>query len=162
TARADTAATPDERMLREAKVPIDGPGLLEFFRQRTVDAADETRLKTLVRQLGDDSFEKREEASRQLVAIGARALPILRQASTDSDIEVVRRAQECLRRIEQGTTSVVLSTAVHVLGQRKPPGAVEVLLAYLPSAEDESVAEEIRITLTALALRDGKPEPALV
>src|SRR5262249_4532219 len=38
----------------------------------------------------------------------------------------------------------------------------EVLLGYLPSAEDEIVAEAIRTALTQVAVRDGKTEPLLI
>src|SRR5262249_28874586 len=59
----------DEQVLKEAKVATDGPGLLEFFRKRTLDDAAEDKIKGLIRQLGDDAFEVREQASGQLVAI---------------------------------------------------------------------------------------------
>ena len=39
---------------------------------------------------------------------------------------------------------------------------METLLAYLPSAEDETVTAEVQLALAALASRDGKPEPAML
>jgi hypothetical protein len=45
---------------------------------------------------------------------------------------------------------------------RKPRGAAEVLLAYLPEAADDTVAGEVRAALAAVATVDGKPNPALV
>src|SRR5262249_59807718 len=45
---------------------------------------------------------------------------------------------------------------------RRPAGACEVLLGYLPHADDALVSDEVRAALAALALRDGQPEPALV
>ena len=44
----------------------------------------------------------------------------------------------------------------------KPGGTVSALLAFLPMADDEHVVETIEATLAAVALRDGKPDPALV
>src|SRR5262249_44724839 len=38
----------------------------------------------------------------------------------------------------------------------------EALLAYLPYAPDEGVAAAVRQALPAVAVRDGKPEPALL
>lgn len=152
----------DEALLRDAKIPTDGAGLIEFLRKRTVDSADKARLEALIVQLGDDSFAVREQASAQLVATGARAKPLLQKATTDPDIEVKRRAQDCMHRIDQGATSMVVSAAIRLLAQRKPAGAAEVLLTYLPSAEDDSVAEEVRGGLAVLALRDAKPEPAVL
>src|SRR5439155_15682197 len=131
--------------------------------KQTHVGADREKVRTLVRQLGDDSFEVREQASAELAAIGALARPLLEQALRDPDPEVVYRARDCLQRIkgEKGSNAPLLAAAARLLAARRPAGAAEVLLSYFPSA-DESVAEEIRTTLTALAVRDGKPEPVLV
>jgi WD40 repeat protein len=59
-------------------------------------------IRALIKQLGDDSFEKRESASKRLVAIGAPALDLLRQAVRDSrDAEVRQRAAQAVRAIER-------------------------------------------------------------
>ncbi len=161
-ARAADGPSRDEQALREAGIPTDGPGLLTFFRNRTIDAGDAGRLEKLVKQLGDDSFTARELASKQLVAVGARARKVLTEALKDPDVEISRRAQECLRLIEQGASATVVASAVHLLVQHKPAGTVEVLLNYLPSADDEMLAQEVRAALCDLAVRDGKAEPALL
>jgi hypothetical protein len=158
---ADPAAA-DEQLLGQAKLPTDGPGLVEYFKQRAASAADEGHIQALVKQLGDDLFEVREAASRQLVAIGARAIPALRKAVSDTDVEVVRRAEECLKHIDEGSSAVTVAAAVRVLAQKPAPGAAEALLNYLPAAESEAVVEEVRSALAALAVRDGKADPALV
>jgi hypothetical protein len=54
-----------------------------------------------------------------------------------------------------------MSAAIRLLGLRKPEGAAEVLLNYLPSADAE-VAREARAALFAMAMRHGKPDPVLV
>ncbi len=154
--------TPDENTLAQNMVPTDGPGLLAFVRRLVPDEKSETRLKKLVKQLGDDDFDAREEASRLLVAAGAPARPFLQEALKETDAEVLGRARKCLQQIDQGLTSVVTSAAVRVLAKRKPDGAAQALIEYVAVAEDENVAEEVRHALATLALRDGKPEPAVV
>jgi hypothetical protein len=162
SARGEEALAADEKALREAGIPTDGPGLLTFLCNRTIDASDADRLRKLVAQLGDDSFTVRELASRQLVGIGGGARKVLTEALKDPDVEVSRRAQECLKQIEQGASATLVASAVRVLAQRRPAGTVEVLLNYLPSADDEMLAQEVRAVLADLALRDGKADPALV
>jgi hypothetical protein len=159
-ARAGAAA--DEQELRQAGIATDGPGLLAFFRNRTVDGTDQERIRATIRRLGDDSFTAREQASRQLVALGPRARQALREAVKDPDVEIARRAQECLRQIEEGASAGVVAAAARLLAHRRPDGAAEALLNYLPSAEEEEVAAEVRAALGDLAVRDGKAEPALV
>jgi HEAT repeat protein len=154
---------PDERTLREAGVGTDGPALVQFFRGRLVTGADRDRIAALIKQLGDDSFEMRETASAQLVLIGAKAEPQLREAvKTAPDAEVKQRAEWCLQQIGKGGAGSVVAAAARLIGRRKPEGAAEVLLAYLPNADAEGVAEEVRNALAAVALRDGKADPALV
>jgi hypothetical protein len=159
----------DVSALKAVGIPTDGPGLATYFKRRTSTIADESHIKELVQRLGDDEFKVREEASRQLVMLGPRARPFLQVALKDSDPEIARRAQDCLDRIARGATSASLCAAVRVLALRSHAergnekfGAAAVLLEYLPSAEDERVAETIHQVLPDVAVRDGKAEPALV
>ncbi len=139
----------------------DGPALLAALRKRTLSAADRDRVRDLIRRLGHEDFAVREKATADLVALGTMALPLLQQARTSSDPEVARRADECLRRIEHDPAGRLPVAALRLLALRKPAGVVEALLAYLPCAEDESMAAEAQAVLAALAQRDGRPEPVL-
>ena len=159
---AGPPADADEAALKAAGIPTDGPGLASYFKKRTTTVANAERIKELVRRLGDDDFKMREEASRQLMMLGPRARPFLQAALKDSDPEIVRRAGDCLERISRGMSVTALSAAVRVLARRRPLNAASVLLNYLPSAEDERVAETIHRVLPDLAVRDGKAEPAFV
>jgi hypothetical protein len=168
-AHARGAEDADVSALKAAGIPTDGPGLAAYFKQRTATITDQERIKEMVRRLGNDEFKVREEASRQLVMLGPLARPLLQAALRDSDPEIVRRAQDCLERIARGATSASLCAAVRVLARRSQaePGnekihAAVALLDYLPSAEDERVAETIHQVLPSVAVRDGKAEPALV
>ena len=152
----------DEELVKQAGADTDGPGLLEFFRKRTIDGNDAERIKKLVADLGSEDFDTRESASGQLAALGSRAKSFLQEATKDSDVEVWRRAKDCLQKIDQGSGAQTVAAAARLVARRKPDKAVEVLLNYLPSAEDPLAAEEVRNTLSVLAMKDGKPDPVLV
>jgi HEAT repeat protein len=156
----------DEGILRAAKIGVDGPSLLEFFRKRTPTPTNRERIEALIQQLGDDSFQAREQAAAELVVRGIAALPLLRQALKESDIEIVRRAERCLRLIEKGEGRIPASTgltnaAARLLAARKPAGAAEVLLDFI-AAMDDVIAAAVRGAVTAVALPDDKPDPVLV
>jgi hypothetical protein len=159
-AAADSLAA-DELRLQQAGLAADGPGLLAYFRQQTT-GANPQQIQDLIGQLGDPSFRARERASERLVALRARALPYLRRAAGASDAEVRRRAGECLRRIEEDIDPALVAAAARVLAARKPDGAADALLDYLPLAPSESTADALRSALAAVALRGGKAEPAVV
>ena len=59
----DVIGSDRQEILRAAKISMDGPSLLEFFRKRTLTPANRERIQSLIRQLGDKSFEVREQAS---------------------------------------------------------------------------------------------------
>lgn len=61
--------------------------------------AKRDRIASLIRQLGDDDFAKREAATEELDAIGEPALDALRKAATDDDPEIRRRAEKILGAI---------------------------------------------------------------
>src|SRR5262249_53079132 len=120
------------------------------------------RVKELVGKLGDNVFIVRNRATNDLIAQGATARPELREALTNEDAEVVRRAASCLEAIDKGLKPEATMAAARVLARRKPATATKALFEFLPFAEDESVADEIRAALTALAVRDGKPDAVLL
>jgi HEAT repeat protein len=153
----------DEQVLKTAKLGIDGPSLLAFFRTRTKPDLDQERIAALVRQLGNDSDKISSEAQRQLLSLGSVAVPWLRRALKDPDEALTAtRAKFCLEAIEGGSGTSIPVSAARLIGLRRPEGAAGVLLAYLPFADDDTVADEVRDALTALASDGGKPDPALV
>ncbi len=161
TPAAPDEPNPDEKLLRDAKVVTDGPGLLAFLRARTLDEGDVAKLEALVRQLGDDSFEEREKASRALAAYGRLALPFLRTGAKDRDAEIARRSQDALAALAAGPGPELSVAALHLIARRQPEGAAAVLLRYLPFADDAFVEEEAFEALAAVAVRDGRADPAV-
>jgi hypothetical protein len=161
---AAEAELPDEVLLRENKIPTEGPLLLEYFRKRFTQGVSEARVAELIEQLGDDSFDQRQEASKQLVLLGQRAKKHLKDALKHPDLEVRYRAAACLKEIgsEAGLALNVSAAAIRVLVKRKPAGVVGVLFNSLPRMDDESLASEIRQGLAELALKNGKGHPVLV
>jgi HEAT repeat protein len=152
----------DELTVKTAGLPVDGAGLLDFFRTRTKGEVAPDRLAGLVEQLGAKNGADREKACAELTAIGAPAIPALRQAASDPDAaEAAGLARRCLTALESNST-VVSSAAVRLIAQRKPDGATAALLSYLPYAEDESLQEEVKAALTAMAYHDGKADAALL
>jgi hypothetical protein len=55
----------------------------------------------LIRQLGDNAFEQREKATRQLIEAGKPALPLLRKALDNTDPEIRNRARVIIDAINK-------------------------------------------------------------
>jgi hypothetical protein len=157
-------ATADHRALDAASLKAEDPqGLLDYLRQRTLSDADLSKIQAVIRRLGAEEFEERQKASIEVERFGPAAVGPLRTAAhSDPDYEVAYRAAECLRRMEKVPHAAVASAAVRALAKAKPPDTAKVLLAFLPLADNQSVADEIRAALKTVAVRDGKADPALV
>jgi HEAT repeat protein len=152
----------DAKVLREAGLTLDNKALLGFLQARTLADADRTRILALVKQLGDEEFQIRDKASDKLEVLGAPTVPLLRQAMHDQDVEVVHRAEKCLRHIEKVAGPAVSCAVIRTLARRKPTEAAETFLAYLPFADDDTVSDTLRTALVSVALVDGRPDKAVL
>ncbi len=153
-------AAAEESLLKTAKVAVDGPSLLKYLRGQVRGEAERAKVKGLVQALADESFEEREKATADLVRLGGVAVPQLREAARSADVEVAKRAKQCLARIEEGSgPDGALTAALRLVALRQPEGAAEVLLSLAPSLPDEGLARELRAALAAVAVRGGKPDP---
>jgi len=149
----------DERLLKEARVSPDAAGLLAFFRKRTLSADDRSGIEKLVLQLGHRSFAQREKASRRLEEWGPPALNYLSAARLNPDLEIARRAERAIDAIQFGPGPALPSAAARQLTRHKPGDAVDILLAYLPYADDDSVQDEVLACLAVLGKEESRLAP---
>jgi HEAT repeat protein len=160
---AQTQLETDEATLKAAKLPTDGPGLLEFFVSRSMKEGDAKELESLVKALGSGVYSERETATKKLVARGPVSLPFLRGALSDSPLEMKRRAEGCIKAIEATMQSEPISAAARVLAQRKPAKAAEALFNFLPSINtDPFLEEEILSCVGRLTFTSGKVDPLII
>lgn len=157
--------SPDLAALRAAREPTDGPGLLAFFKRRTISEAVRERIAGMIQRLGDDDYATREKATRDLVDLGGvcRA-QVARALESAGDLEVRKRARVVLDRIGPAKAEAQLfGPAARVLANRKPEGAAKALLDFLPGVEEPDVADEVARALAPLAAgKGGKPDPEVL
>jgi RNA polymerase sigma factor (sigma-70 family) len=87
--------------------PGDAPG-------RASAAGDAAKIARLIDQLGSDTFDDREKATKELDAIGAPALDALRKAARGGDPERKKRAQDLVEKIEMREEAARLLTPKRV------------------------------------------------
>lgn len=138
----------NEAGLRRLGLPSDNASLLGYLRNAAAAHADPKAVAVLIRRLGHNDFEERERVSGQLTAMGPGILPLLRQHLQDADPEVARRCNDCLDLLEKNARLNVPLLAARLLVDRRPVGAAEALLRYLPWA-DPVTEEEIYYGLDA-------------
>lgn len=151
----------DKKFVKSANVGSDAAGLIAFLKKRTLSDEDRKNLESMVKQLDSSEFAQRQEASRRLVEIGTPALPFLRTAAVGSSLEMTRRVEECIKQIERGPGPALPSAATRLLAQRAPAEAVQVLIDYVPFADDASVEDEVIAALGVLSTLEPKVPAAL-
>jgi HEAT repeat protein len=138
-----------------------GSGVLEEFRKRTLNEGDREKCLALIGKLGDDAFKVREKATSDLLAMGVGIVPLLRQSVNDEDPEVGRRVRDCLEDLDKDKTGTLPSNLPRLVAVRKPEGAAEALIRFIPFSEDEFTRTEVQNAINAVAYVDGKPDPVL-
>ncbi len=152
----------DVKTLKAVGLAADGPALLDYFRKRTYKEANPKEMDRLIQELGDKDFGVREKAYSSLISLGPSALVGLKQADSSPDTEIKSRARDLRERLEAKAEPAIQVATARLVGKTKPQGAAEVLLAFLPFAPDQDVANEICKSLGSVAVRDGKVEPIVL
>ena len=158
---ADEAVNPDDQQLKAAGVGTEPAELIAYLRKHILTDKDREQIEALIRQLGHEQFPRREEASEKLVAIGPPAASFLREATRDSNVEVSKRAEQCLTEIGGAPDPALLGAVVRSLARHRPDEGSSVLLEFFPFAGEEWLEEEVLVALGSLGIKSGKPEPIL-
>jgi HEAT repeat protein len=140
----------------------DGAKLLREFKSRTLPDDERDKVLKLIKKLDDPSAEERQAASDALIGMGRKVTPLLRRALNDNDPKTAGALAKCLEAIEKDTPNPLPSAAPRLLALRKPEGTVPALIAYLPFAESDDVAQQIIDVLAAAGCPGGKADEALV
>ncbi len=162
--KANTTAVDDKKTLQSMNLnPDDAEGLIKYFRGRTLSDQDRIALEKVIDQLGDENFEKRLSATRELEKFGPGVMGILRRTSqTNPDPEIAFRASEALKNMEKTPQGIVASAAARALAKLKAPEAASTLIAFIPMSDTKLVEMDIRKALESLAIRENKIDPALI
>ncbi len=161
-AQADLDA--DVAVLKARGVETTGPGVLAFFKKRTPTPDVQKKIDDLIKKLDDDEPDVREKAMQALAELGALARGKLADAMKGGDAEVRRRARWALEKIGPAADDVtLLPAAARVLAARKPAGASEAAIAFLPHIDNAEAADDVAACLAPLgADKDGKPDAEMV
>jgi hypothetical protein len=170
TALAAAQPTPDPQVVEDEKLvrpvlpadaQIDAQTLTDFFRKLTLSDADQKRIQALIARLNAESFKEREQVTKQLIAEGLPALPLLQQPPAGASLEQIRRLERCAKAIERPGWTDALAAAARLLAHHAPKDAAATLLAYLPFAPGD-VPEDILVALDQLTAKASAVDPAIL
>ncbi len=119
------------------ELEFKGPAAAKAFLQKVLATRDPTRqVQALVKKLGDESWDVREGATKELTAFGPAAAPFLEDAVKSGDPEVSWRARQILNAQSQKPQDISdeVGRAADVLAAAKEKRLVPTLLELLGHA----------------------------
>jgi hypothetical protein len=138
--------------LRAAGFSPDGEGALAYLKTWVPDPNRLKILRGYIKQLGDEDYDRREVASRELRAAGAVILADLKAAAEHPDPEVKRRVRELLEQLHQHSTVEVVNAACGLVRATKPKGADVSLLKFAPFVPDRECEPAFLEAMASLGL----------
>jgi hypothetical protein len=98
-----------------------------------------------------------------LIKRGSASLEVLHFPPSGAfDREVTGRIERCIQMIrDKDVLPGVRATAIRVAAQHKSAGLIEALLGYVPYADSDGEADEIRAALLKHGVKDGKADALL-
>jgi hypothetical protein len=147
---------------RAADPSTDSDSSGEQIKRHLRQAEDD--IKQLIKQLDDESYEKRERAVRELTKIGEPALPLLRAAANDKDsLEAQLRIAKLIEKLTpKPAWPEILNTKIHISPEKAK--IFEDQKTTIQEALDWLASEygfNIRCNAKAFELVGGKAEDRL-
>ena len=157
---AADATPPDADLaaLKEAGIEPDAAGLGGYLDRFVPSDAQTRKVAALVEQLGAETWQKREEATKALAALPVLPRAALERAAESDDPEVRVRAGKLLKQ-QPEDRSHLLSAALGAIAKRDIKGLAGRLLAAAPHCTEAQ--ENIRLQ-EALRATAGTGDAALL
>ena len=117
--------------LVELKLDPSRQGLQKYFLMYRPDASNSDRVKRLIAELGSVDFSVRSQATLQLANVSHTDIPLIRQATESSDLEISLRAKQVLKMFEKGTHLKRLQKVLVAMAKHNVDGFVPELCIAL-------------------------------
>jgi HEAT repeat protein len=162
-AQRPEADNSEESVLKAARLEATDEALLNFFRKRLQPAPGRDVFEKLAARLSRNDPIEADAAQAELIRLGVAGVPVLREVANQIDqVEAATRARLILDLIEGPRAASLPIAGARLLAARQTAGAAEVLLGYLPLADNDVVFNEIVACLPAVAVRQGQVDPSLL
>jgi len=109
----------------------------------------------LVIDLGNESFEVREQASRELLKLNNLAIFELKKATKSKDIEVAKRASDCLEQISPHESIALKTAIIRLLGKSNPELVFEYFIKIADTPELDLLTSEALLDAFSITIKSN-------
>lgn len=142
--------------LQESGVPPTIQGVTEYLNDLHPTPKTKQRLETLIADLGNDDFYRRESAMAELLRLPVRSPDLFNQAIESGDAEVRWRARQVLKQSDSKTQQI-LHAVLLVIRHEKMAGLTSPILDAIPYCTQTYVREEAIRTLKTITQAEELP-----
>jgi hypothetical protein len=149
----------DDIIIKKSGISTKPKDIQNWLQSRIPNVTNGIKASKWVIDLGNESFEVREQASRELLKLNNLAIFELKKATKNKDIEVAKRASDCLEQISPHESIALKTAIIRLLGKSNS----ELVFEYFSKIADTPELD----LLTSEALLDAfsitiKSNPTLV
>ncbi|PHX63654.1 MAG: hypothetical protein CK551_04970, partial [Planctomycetaceae bacterium] len=137
----------DDTIIKKAGIKATAKDIRDWLQSRIPNSANELKAAIWVADLGNESFEVREQATQELLKLNNLAIFELKKAIKSQDVEVAKRATDCLEQISPNESIALKTAIIRLLGKSNP----EMVFDYFSKITETSELD----LLTAEALLDA-------
>jgi HEAT repeat protein len=143
---ASAANSSYELLLQKEKIAVTAEGIREYLRSLKPQDVSALRIAELISQLGDESFQKREAASKALGELSNLPVEKLKKAAEGEDAEIRFRAKQLLSG-KQSVRPPITFAVLRMIQLKQIKGLTADLLTILPLIEKRHLEVAIRKAL---------------
>ena len=137
----------DDIIIKKAGIKATAKDIRDWLQSRIPNSANELKAAKWVADLGNESFEVREQATQELLKLNNLAIFELKKAIKSQDVEVAKRATDCLEQISPNESIALKTAIIRLLGKSNP----EMVFDYFSKITETSELD----LLTSEALLDA-------
>ncbi|MEI7852788.1 MAG: hypothetical protein WCJ06_03710 [Planctomycetota bacterium] len=149
----------DDIIIKKSGISTEPKDIQNWLQSRIPNVTNGIKASKWVIDLGNESFEVREQASRELLKLNNLAIFELKKAIKSKDIEVAKRASECLEHISPHESIALKTAIIRLLGKSNPELVFEYFIKIADTPELDLLTSEALLDAFSITI---KSNPTLV
>ena len=149
----------DDIIIKKSGISTNPKDIQTWLQSRIPNVTNGIKASKWVIDLGNDSFEVREHASRELLKLNNLAIFELKKAIKSKDIEVAKRASDCLEQISPHESIALKTAIIRLLGKSNPELVFEYFAKVVDTPELDILTSEALLDAFSITI---KSNPTLV
>jgi len=145
----------DDIIINKSGISTKPKDIQNWLQSRIPNVTNGIKASKWVIDLGNESFEVREQASRELLKLNNLAIFELKKATKSKDIEVAKRASDCLEQISPHESIALKTAIIRLLGKSNPELVFEYFIKIADTPELDLLTSEALLDAFSITIKSN-------